>query len=231
MSAKLIFVRHGKSEWNKKNRFTGWIDVPLAPEGWTEAKKAGEILKNYSFDAAYTSHLQRAIMTLHVILAENKSGRDPIFFPAPNTVPRQKYTPDTTEFPVEVYETALAERHYGDLQGRIKSEVEKEVGHEQFMKWRRGYNTPPPNGESLKDTFDRAVPYFCSEILPRLNNNETILISAHGNSLRALTKYIEKIANEDIVGVEIPTGTPIVYEVEVKNGEVVVLNKKVLHLQ
>ena len=168
MSSKLILVRHGKSLWNAQNRFTGWVDVPLNEVGWTEAEKAGKLLADTAFDAAFSSHLQRAITTLQVILRENKTQKSPIFLPAPNTVPRQKYAPRDHEFPVILHEVALAERHYGDLQGKVKSEVAEEVGEEQFLKWRRGYDTPPPNGESLKDTFDRAVPYFCAEILPLL---------------------------------------------------------------
>ncbi len=231
MSAQLILVRHGKSLWNAQNRFTGWVDVPLDATGWQEAEKAGKLLADFSFDAAFSSHLQRAITTLQVILRENHSPKSPIFLPAPNTVPRQKYAPRDHEFPVILHEVALAERHYGDLQGKVKSEILAEVGEEQFLKWRRGYDTPPPNGESLKDTFDRAVPYFCAEILPLLDQGKTVLISAHGNSLRALTKYLENISDKDIVDLEIPTGTPIIYDISVKNGVAEILKKEVLELE
>jgi len=231
MSAKLVLVRHGKSLWNAQNRFTGWVDVPLDAAGWAEAKRAGELLADFEFDAAFSSHLQRAIVTLNVILRENKSEKKPIFAPAEKTLPRQKYAPDPKkEFPAILFATALAERHYGDLQGRVKSEVLAEVGEVQFKKWRRGYDTPPPNGESLKDTFERAAPYFQKEILPILKNGKTVLISAHGNSLRALTKFLEKISDDEIVGLEIPTGTPIVYDLAVKNGEIKILKKEILHL-
>ncbi len=227
MSGTLILVRHGKSLWNKENRFTGWIDVPLAPEGWTEAEKAGELLKNFTFDAAYTSHLQRAIITLHVILRKNESGKTPIFLPAEGTVPRQQYELKPEEFPVFVYEVALAERHYGNLQGKYKHEIEAEVGEEQFVKWRRGYDTPPPNGESLKNTLERAVPYFQQEIIPRLQKGETVLVAAHGNSLRAVTKFLEDIPDDIITGLEIPTGAPIIYKLDFDGDTPKILSKEI----
>jgi len=230
MTATLILVRHGKSEWNKRNRFTGWVDVPLAPEGWEEAKKAGELLADYEFDAAYTSHLQRAIVTLHVILEKNKSEKDQIFLPAQGTVPCQSYQPNADEIPVVVYETALSERHYGDLQGQNKDEIKEKYGEEQFLKWRRGYDTPPPNGESLKMTLERAVPYFEKEMIPRLAKGETLLVSAHGNSLRAITKYLENISDDEITGLEIPTGTPIIYKIEVENGTPKIISKEILDI-
>lgn len=230
MPGTLIFVRHGKSLWNKENLFTGWIDVPLAPEGWEEAEKAGELLAEYQFDAAYTSHLQRAIVTLHLVLHKNRSGKTPIFLPAPGTVPRQDYEPKGKEFPVVVYAVPLAERHYGELQGKNKQQVEEQFGKEQFLKWRRGYDTPPPNGESLKNTLDRAVPYFIEEIMPRLKNNETVLIAAHGNSLRALTKFLEGIDDGTITELEIPTGTPIVYSLTFDGDTPRVLDKQVISL-
>ena len=227
MPGTLILVRHGKSLWNKVNRFTGWIDVPLADEGWAEAEKAGELLKDYEFDVAYSSHLQRALITLHLILHKNQSGKTPIFFPAEGTVPRQEYDLVEGEFPVYVYEVALAERHYGNLQGKYKHEVEAEVGTEQFKTWRRGYDTPPPHGESLKGTLERAVPYFKAEIIPRLKNGETVLVAAHGNSLRAVTKYLEDISDEEIPGLEIPTGAPIIYELEFDGETPNILSKEV----
>lgn len=230
MHGTLIFIRHGRSKWNQENRFTGWVDVPLAPEGWREAEQAGELLKDVAFDVAYTSHLQRAILTLHLVLRPNISGKSPIFLPANGSVPRQSYIPQENEFPVFVYETAISERHYGDLQGKNKDEIREEFGEEQFKKWRRGYDTPPPNGESLQDTLWRSIPFFRREILPHLEKGETVLVSAHGNSLRAMTKYLENISDADILGLEIPTGVPIVYTLDVSGGEVKVLDKKILVL-
>jgi 2,3-bisphosphoglycerate-dependent phosphoglycerate mutase len=228
MTATLILIRHGRSLWNEQNRFTGWVDVPLMERGWLEAEAAGQRLANYRFDAAYSSHLQRAICTLQVVLRANRGGRTPIFIPAPNTVPRESYQPNDSEFPAYLHVTALAERHYGDLQGLNKDEVLAQYGEAQFVQWRRGYDTPPPNGESLKDTVARALPYFNAEIRPRLVRAETVLISAHGNSLRALTKELEGISDQDIITLEIPTGVPIVYRLDTTDGALRIVDKQVL---
>ena len=228
MTATLILIRHGRSLWNEQNRFTGWVDVPLMERGWQEAEAAGRRLAGYRFDAAYASHLQRAICTLQVVLRANQGGRTPIFIPAPDTVPRESYRPNDTEFPAYLHVTALAERHYGDLQGLNKDEVLAQYGEEQFVQWRRGYDTPPPNGESLKDTVARALPYFDAEIRPRLTRGETVLISAHGNSLRALTKELECISDQDIIKLEIPTGVPIVYRLDAAGDRLRIVDKQVL---
>lgn len=228
MTATLILIRHGRSLWNEQNRFTGWVDVPLMERGWQEAEAAGRALADYRFDAAYTSHLQRAICTMEVVLRANRGGRTPIFIPAPDTVPRESYQPNDSEFPAYLHVTALAERHYGDLQGLNKDEVLAQYGEEQFVKWRRGYDTPPPNGESLKDTVARALPYFDAEIRPRLARGQTVLISAHGNSLRALTKELEGISDQDIIKLEIPTGVPIVYRLDADGERLRIVDKQVL---
>ena len=228
MTATLILIRHGRSLWNEQNRFTGWVDVPLMERGWQEAQAAGQALADYRFDAAYTSHLQRAICTMQVVLRANRGGRTPIFIPAEGTVPRESYRPNDSEFPAYLHVTALAERHYGDLQGLNKDEVLAQYGEEQFVKWRRGYDTPPPNGESLKDTVARALPYFDAEIRPRLARRQTVLISAHGNSLRALTKELEGISDQDIIKLEIPTGVPIVYRLDVDGERLRIVDKQVL---
>lgn len=228
MTATLILIRHGRSLWNEQNRFTGWVDVPLMERGWLEAEAAGQQLADYRFDAAYTSHLQRAICTLQVVLRANRGGRTPIFIPAPDTVPRESYQPNDSEFPAYLHVTALAERHYGDLQGLNKDEVLAQYGEAQFVQWRRGYDTPPPNGESLKDTVARALPYFNAEIHPRLARGETVLISAHGNSLRALTKELEGISDQDIIKLEIPTGVPIVYRLDAAGDALRIVDKQVL---
>jgi 2,3-bisphosphoglycerate-dependent phosphoglycerate mutase len=228
MTATLILIRHGRSLWNEQNRFTGWVDVPLMERGWQEAETACRLLAEYRFDAAYASHLQRAICTMQVVLRANRGGRTPIFIPAPDTVPRESYQPNDSEFPAYLHVTALAERHYGDLQGLNKDEVLAQYGEEQFVKWRRGYDTPPPNGESLKDTVARALPYFDAEIRPRLARGQTVLISAHGNSLRALTKELEGISDQDIIKLEIPTGVPIVYRLDVDGERLRIVDKQVL---
>lgn len=223
--SKLVFVRHGKSEWNKLNKFTGWVDVPLASEGFKEAKKAGEIIKDLNFDFVFTSHLQRAIVTMQIILNESKSNKTPIFIPKIDHFPKQNYICSEKEIPAFIHIKELAERHYGDLQGKNKDQILKEVGEEQFLKWRRGYDTPPPNGESLKDTYNRSVPYFLNEIMPLLKNSKDVMIVAHGNSLRALTKYIENISDEDIVNLEIKTGTPIIYDLDFDMDKMIIKNK------
>lgn len=230
MSSTLVLIRHGQSVWNAENRFTGWIDVALAEKGWKEAEKAAELLADYCFDAAYTSHLQRAITTLQVVLRGNRNSKNPLFIPHPGTIPAESYRPGANEYPVYIHVTALAERHYGDLQGLNKDEVRAEYGEEQFKKWRRGFDTPPPNGESLKDTCDRVLPYFRSEIEPNLLQGKQLLVSAHGNSLRALTMHLENLSPEEIVTVEIPTGTPIIYELEYGSGRIQVKNKSVMSL-
>lgn len=184
----LILLRHGQSTWNLENRFTGEIDIDLSPKGEQEAQHAGLLLKNYKIDAAYTSVLKRAIHTLDIVL--NKIGeKTPVF-----------------------KSTALNERNYGDLQGLNKTETEHKYGIEQVLLWRRSFNSTPPHGESLKDTYNRAVPYFKNNIEPELKIHKNILIVAHGNSLRALLMYLENISPTEIEEINIETGVPILYE-------------------
>jgi 2,3-bisphosphoglycerate-dependent phosphoglycerate mutase len=186
---KLVIVRHGQSLWNKENRFTGWVDIDLSEKGLEEAKSAGKKLKGMHFDLAFTSDLIRAQRTLEIILKE--IGQEDIL---------------VTE------DQALNERMYGDLQGMNKDEARKQFGVDQVHIWRRSFDVPPPGGESLKDTAARVIPYFEKHILPELKKGKNILISAHGNSLRALIMYLEKISPEEILKVEIPTGVPKIYE-------------------
>ena len=185
----LVLVRHGQSEWNLKNLFTGWKDVDLTEQGIAEARAAGRKLKaqGLSFDLAYTSVLKRAIRTLDLMLEE--MGQ---------TVPI-------------VRDQALNERDYGDLVGLNKDDARKKWGDEQVHIWRRSYDVPPPGGESLKDTVARALPYFVQEILPHVLRGERVLISAHGNSLRALIMVLERLTPEQILKRELGTGVPIVY--------------------
>ncbi len=230
MASKLVLIRHGQSVWNAENRFTGWVDVPLAERGWQEAERAGRYLAETRFDVAFSSHLQRAISTLQMVLRFNTASQTPIFLPADGTVPREKYPPTASELPVHLHHTELAERHYGDLQGLNKDEVLAEHGEAQFMTWRRGFDTPPPNGESLKDTCERVVPFFQSTIEPLLRDNQSVLIAAHGNSLRALTKHLEGISDEEIVKVEIPTGTPIIYQLTANGSNWDIEDKEIINL-
>jgi 2,3-bisphosphoglycerate-dependent phosphoglycerate mutase len=186
----LVLVRHGQSEWNLKNLFTGWKDVDLTAQGVAEAKKAGEKLKarGIKFDVAFTSVLQRAQKTLDLVLAEMGERKIPIF-----------------------KDQALNERDYGDLVGLNKDEARKKWGDEQVLKWRRSYDIAPPGGESLKDTVARALPYFVQEILPRVLRGERTIVSAHGNSLRALVMVLERLSPEGILKRELATGVPILY--------------------
>jgi len=215
---KLVLIRHGESQWNKENRFTGWKDIDLSEEGRAQAKAAGQLLKKvgYTFDEAYTSVLKRAIRTLWIVLDE----MDLMWIPVTKS-------------------WLLNERHYGDLQGLNKAETAAKYGDEQVLIWRRSYDIPPgpldpsderylgndpryadiprdqfPATECLKDTVARVVPYFESEIMPKLRSGKRLMIAAHGNSLRALVKYLDNIADDEIVSLNIPTGVPLVYELD-----------------
>ena len=213
---KLVLVRHGESEWNKKNLFTGWMDVDLSEKGHEEAAAAGQLLKaeGYDFDLCYTSYLKRAIHTLNHMLDEM----------------------DRAWLPV-VKSWKLNERHYGDLQGKNKSEAAEKFGEEQVKIWRRSFDVKPPvlddddersakkqpmyrdidpsflpQNESLETTIARVIPYYLEEIKPQMKAGKRVVIAAHGNSLRALVMYLDKLTKEEILGVNIPTATPLVYE-------------------
>ena len=199
MSATLILVRHGQSEWNLKNLFTGWRNPGLTEKGVDEARKAGQALKarNYNIDICFTSALARAQRTLDLMLEEMEIVNMTI-----------------------IRNQALNERDYGDLAGLNKDDARKNWGDEQVHIWRRSFDTPPPGGESLKDTADRVLPYYRAEIAPRLRAGETVLVAAHGNSLRALVMDLENLSPEEILKKEIATGDPVIYEID-KAGKVV----------
>ena len=215
---KLVLLRHGESQWNLENRFTGWTDVDLTEKGEAEARESGKLLKEeeFQFDVAYTSMLKRANRTMEICLDE--MDEDNIIIK---------------------YNWRLNERHYGALQGLNKTETAKKYGDEQVLIWRRSYATPPPQldsdderhprfderysdlasnelpaSECLKDTVDRFLPYWHESIKPDIESGNRILIVAHGNSLRALVKYLDAVSDEDIVGLNIPTGVPLVYELD-----------------
>jgi 2,3-bisphosphoglycerate-dependent phosphoglycerate mutase len=196
MANSLVLIRHGQSQWNLENRFTGWVDVPLTSQGEVEAKAAGQKLKSLGFkpDIAFTSDLQRAQKTLAIVLEEIQSSATP--------VTRHK---------------ALNERHYGDLQGKNKAETAAQFGDEQVKIWRRSYDIAPPNGESLKDTAARTLPYFKGPILDALKSGKNVLIAAHGNSLRSIVMELEKLTPAEILEKEIPTGGALVYEFDSRN--------------
>ena len=195
--ARLVLLRHGESQWNLENRFTGWVDVPLSPRGIQEAKDAGEKLRRFTFDRAFTSVLARANETLRLVL--EAIGQ--------------------TAIPIEK-DKALNERMYGELQGLNKDETVKKYGEAQVKIWRRSYDVRPPGGESLKDTAERVLPYYERTIKPYLLNGDTILVAAHGNSLRALIMELEQLSREQVLELNIPTGAPLLYELD-KTGKVV----------
>ena len=190
MSGTLVLVRHGQSEWNLKNLFTGWRDVDLTEQGIKEAREAGRKLKaqGLSFDIAFTSALKRAQRTLQIMLDELGQPAIPV-----------------------IRNQALNERDYGDLSGLNKDDARAKWGEEQVHIWRRSYDVAPPGGESLKDTLARTLPYYVTEILPRVLRGERVLVTAHGNSLRALVMVLERLNRETILKREIATGVPIIY--------------------
>lgn len=189
--SQLVIFRHGQSTWNLENKFTGWVDVELSPKGIEEAKAAGLKLKGFEFDYAYASALKRAQNTL--TLAMESAKHKPL-------------TP--------IYDKALNERMYGDLQGLNKADTAAKFGEDQVKIWRRSFDIAPPNGESLKDTADRVIPYFEKEIIPKLLAGKNVVVAAHGNSLRALIMYLEKMTPEQILQFEIGTGVPRLYELD-----------------
>jgi 2,3-bisphosphoglycerate-dependent phosphoglycerate mutase len=194
----LILIRHGESQWNLENRFTGWVDIPLSPKGELEAKAAGEKLKSYKFDKGYTSVLKRAMTTLDIILG----------------ITGQK------NLPIE-RDKALNERHYGALQGLNKADIGKQYGEEQLKIWRRSYDVPPPKdvtnlnpdgvSESLKDTAARTLPYFEAKIIPDVLSGKNVIVAAHGNSLRSIVMRLDSLTKEQVLELNIPTGVPLLY--------------------
>ena len=200
----LVLVRHGESQWNLENRFTGWVDVPLSEKGILEARAAGEKLKKerIHFDAAYTSNLVRAQDTLKIMLeALGQEG-----------IPVQR-------------DQALNERHYGELQGLNKAETAKKFGEEQVKIWRRSYDVAPPGGESLKDTAARTLPYFESKIIPDLKAGRNVMVAAHGNSLRSIVMFLDKLTKEQVLELNLATGVPILYQFD---KTLKILSKKAL---
>ncbi len=193
--AYLCLLRHGESLWNRENRFTGWVDVPLTEHGMEEAKAAGSKLRESgtAYHVAYTSVLSRAVGTLEIVLREMNA-----------------------DIPV-IRDEHLNERNYGDLQGLNKAGAAAVYGDEQVKRWRRSYSVRPMNGESLEDTQKRTIPFFRNCILTDINSGKNVLVVAHGNSLRSIVMYLEKIPAEVIPGIEIQTGVPLVYEMDGEN--------------
>jgi len=219
--AQLILVRHGQSVWNLENRFTGWVDVPLSKKGIEESISAGEKLKDVEFDVIYVSHMLRAIQTLHYILINSNSKKTPIIYHEEKRIHDWEHHAGDQSKELPVYQSVdLAERYYGELQGLNKAEMMKRYGEAQVHLWRRSYDVNPPGGESLKDTTMRTIPYFKNHILKDIQKDRTILVVAHGNSLRSITMFLENISERDIPNIEIPTGIPIVYKLD-KNMKII----------
>tara|TARA_B100000900_G_scaffold110093_1_gene91920 strand:- start:2595 stop:3203 length:609 start_codon:yes stop_codon:yes gene_type:complete len=191
----LVLIRHGQSLWNAENKFTGWTDIGLSEKGIEEAEEAGKKLENVAFDVVHTSALIRAQKTAEIIIKKNKKSKK-----------------------IPVYkDKRLNERHYGSLQGLNKKETAEKYGAEQVHIWRRSFDVPPPDGESLKMNAERTIPYFKENIIQDLKKGKNVLVSAHGNSLRSIVMYIENISKEDVVKLEIETGVPRTYVFEEDN--------------
>lgn len=188
--AYLLLVRHGESEYNAKSLWTGWIDSPLSAKGRREAAQMADVMRDFTINRCYTSKLKRAADTLTIIL--KNLGK--------------------SDLPIET-SAALNERDYGDLAGLNKWEVQKKYGEEQFARWRRGWDEPVPGGETLKDVYARAIPYYESAILPHLKAGENVLVSSHGNALRALIKYFDRLSDEAVEHLEMPFGEVLIYTV------------------
>lgn len=207
----LVLVRHGESRWNLDNKFTGWVDVPLSNRGIGEALITAKELKDLKLDIAFTSKLERAQETLLIILSEQeKTG---IFVHESGKMKKWANREKTDEHEILVYTSEeLNERYYGALQGMNKDEAREKYGEEQVFKWRRGFKDRPPKAESLKDVYNRSIPYFKKNIIPELKKGKNVIISAHGNSLRSIIKFIDDISDDYIPHLELSTGKPIVYK-------------------
>ncbi len=194
--AQLCLLRHGESLWNEENRFTGWVDVPLTDFGRKQAEKAGESIKKegLQFQVAYTSVLNRAIETLEIVMKTIQQN-----------------------IPV-IKDSALNERMYGDLQGLNKEDTAKKYGDQQVHIWRRSYDIKPPNGESLEDTQKRTIPFFMNCVMTDIKEGKNVLVVAHGNSLRSIVMYLDKLSKEQVLSLELPTGLPIIYSIDPDGG-------------
>jgi 2,3-bisphosphoglycerate-dependent phosphoglycerate mutase len=221
--SKLILMRHGQSVWNKENLFTGWVDVPLSPEGIQEALEGGKIISDIPIDVVITTTLVRAQMTTFLALSVHKSGKVPVVIhEGEDKVSRwsRVCSEKALEKCIPVYISwELNERMYGALQGCNKAEMAAKYGKEQVQLWRRSFDLPPPEGESLKMTAERSIPYFERVIVPLLNQGKNVFVSAHGNSLRSIIMDLDRLSEEEVLKLEIPTGKPIIYTAN--NGKIV----------
>lgn len=213
---KMILLRHGQSLWNKANLFTGWVDVPLSEKGIVEATRAGEMISDIQIDSIFTSTLIRAQMTTMLAMQAHHIAKMPVLIHEEDGRMHdwsQMYDDTTRDECIPVYvDWRLNERHYGELQGLNKQATRDKYGDEQVKIWRRSFDVPPPNGESLKMTAARTIPCLHERILPELNSGRSVLVSAHGNSLRSIVMDIENLSKEAVLELEIATGQPIIYE-------------------
>ena len=211
----LVLLRHGKSEWNQKNRFTGWVDIPLTKEGVVEAQKAGRRMSAIPFDVIFVSSLIRAKLTAMIAMSEHESGKTPLLLHGGEGKMDEWakiYDPQAEANCIPVYTAwEINERMYGTLQGLDKDETRKKFGADQVKTWRRSFSAPPPEGESLEMTAKRSIPYFKEKIVPFLEGGSCVLVSAHGNSLRSIVMYLEGLSKEEVLELEIPTGEPLCY--------------------
>jgi 2,3-bisphosphoglycerate-dependent phosphoglycerate mutase len=220
-SAKLILLRHGKSDWNQKNRFTGWVDVPLSQKGIEEAQKAGKAIRHIPIDVIFVSSLMRAQMTAMIAMTEHESQKTPVLLhPGEGKLEEwgKIYDPKAKKETIPVIKGwEINERMYGELQGLDKDETRAKFGADQVKIWRRSFETPPPHGESLEMTAKRSIPYFKEKIVPYLREGKNVLVSAHGNSLRSIVMDLESLTKEEVLELEIPTGIPLCYSFEEEN--------------
>ena len=218
MNSKLVLMRHGQSAWNQKNLFTGWVDIPLNERGIQEAVEGGKLIAKIPLDVVYTSTLVRAHMTLVLALLHHTSGKVPVFqHPGEGKLEAwgQVYSEEAKKGTIPVYQAwELNERMYGHLQGLNKAETAKKFGEEQVQIWRRSFDTAPPEGESLAMTAQRTLPYFQKKIIPHLERGESVFVCAHGNSLRSIVMHLDGLSKEEVLGLELPTGAPLIYTFE-----------------
>ncbi len=218
MAAKLILLRHGQSQWNKLNFFTGWVDIPLSVEGIQEAIEAGKKIAHIPIDVIYISSLMRAQMTAMIAMAYHQEKKVPVILhPGEGKLEEwaKIHNPKAAKTTIPVIRAwELNERMYGDLQGLNKQETREQYGDEQVHIWRRSYDVPPPNGECLADTAARSIPYFQEKIVPHLVSGQNVFISAHGNSLRSIIMHLDNLSKEEVLKLELATGVPVIYEYE-----------------
>ncbi len=213
--SKLIMMRHGQSEWNKHNLFTGWVDIPLSSQGIEEAFSAGKLLQNIPIDMIITSTLIRAQMTAMLAMSHHRSGKVPVILHSGEGKQEEwskifsEHTKQQTIPVIRAWE--LNERMYGELQGLNKAETAEKFGAEQVKIWRRSYDIAPPEGESLEMTAARSIPYFKKFVVPLLEQGRNVLISAHGNSLRSIIMYLDGLSKEEVIQLELATGVPVLY--------------------